>query len=182
MESWFMKSFLGILFIGALAFCVAAGFFGMLHGNAAPVVNAVEVGAVAWGRDFDAAQAQAKASGKPILVLFQEVPGCKGCQRFGREVMSDPRMVKAIQENFVPLLICNNRPGKDAEVLQRFGETAWNYQVVRFLNADGADLIPREEQVWTVPALTARMARALEKAGRTVPGDLRDLGKSGARG
>ncbi len=34
-----------------------------------------ELGAVAWGRDFAAAQAQSKQSGKPLVVLFQEVPG-----------------------------------------------------------------------------------------------------------
>ena len=37
--------------------------------------NPVEVGDVNWGRDFDAALAMSAASGKPVLVLFQEVPG-----------------------------------------------------------------------------------------------------------
>jgi hypothetical protein len=37
--------------------------------------NPVEVGTVKWGRDYDAALAAAKESGKPVLVLFQEVPG-----------------------------------------------------------------------------------------------------------
>ncbi len=35
----------------------------------------VEYGAVPWLRDFAAAEAQAKASQQPLLVLFQEVPG-----------------------------------------------------------------------------------------------------------
>ncbi len=35
----------------------------------------VELGAVRWGRDLSAAQHQSATSGKPILVLFQEVPG-----------------------------------------------------------------------------------------------------------
>ena len=35
----------------------------------------VEVGTVSWGRSYDDALAQAKESGKPMLVLFQEVPG-----------------------------------------------------------------------------------------------------------
>ena len=35
----------------------------------------VELGAVDWGRDFDAAASQARKAGKPLLVLFQEVPG-----------------------------------------------------------------------------------------------------------
>lgn len=34
-----------------------------------------ELGKVSWWRDEQVAQQQAKASGKPVLVLFQEVPG-----------------------------------------------------------------------------------------------------------
>ncbi len=37
--------------------------------------NPVEVGHVNWGRDFEAALQMSAASGKPVLVLFQEVPG-----------------------------------------------------------------------------------------------------------
>ena len=37
--------------------------------------NPVEVGTVKWGRDLDAALASSKESGKPVFVLFQEVPG-----------------------------------------------------------------------------------------------------------
>ena len=37
--------------------------------------QAVEVGDVGWGRDLEAALVETAESGKPILVLFQEVPG-----------------------------------------------------------------------------------------------------------
>jgi hypothetical protein len=37
--------------------------------------NPVEIGNVQWGRDFDAALKMSAESGKPVLVLFQEVPG-----------------------------------------------------------------------------------------------------------
>ncbi len=37
--------------------------------------NPIEVGDVHWGRDFDAALEMSAKSGKPVLVLFQEVPG-----------------------------------------------------------------------------------------------------------
>lgn len=36
---------------------------------------AVEYGTVRWRRDFAAARTQAKAQDRPLLVLFQEVPG-----------------------------------------------------------------------------------------------------------
>lgn len=35
----------------------------------------VEIGLVPWGRDLEAAQKESADSGKPILLLFQEVPG-----------------------------------------------------------------------------------------------------------
>ena len=35
----------------------------------------IEVGKVKWGRDLDAALAKSKQTGRPVLVLFQEVPG-----------------------------------------------------------------------------------------------------------
>ena len=37
--------------------------------------QAEELGRVAWGRDLDAAKAKSAETGKPILLLFQEVPG-----------------------------------------------------------------------------------------------------------
>ncbi len=126
-------------------------------------INPVEVGTVRWQRDYDAALAAAKTSGKPVFLLFQEVPGCAGCKQFGRDVLSDPAVVKSIEENFIPLLVHNNQPGRDAEVLEKFGEPAWNYQVVRFLDADGRDLIPHKDQVWEAPELKQRMALALER-------------------
>lgn len=78
-------------------------------------------------------------------------------------------MVDAIEEAFVPLLVKNNQPGKDAEALKRFNEPAWNYQVIRFLDAKGRDVLPRKDRVWTLPAVALRMMAALEKHGRPVP-------------
>lgn len=128
-----------------------------------------EAGKVAWGRDLDAALASSKQSGKPVFALFQEIPGCAGCKQFGRDVMSNPLLVEAIETEFTPLLIHNNKPGKDAEVLQRFGEPAWNFQVVRFLDADAQDIIPRKDQVWDTGGIATRMTTTLTKKKRPVP-------------
>ena len=35
----------------------------------------IELGKVKWGRDLDAALAKSKKTGRPVLILFQEVPG-----------------------------------------------------------------------------------------------------------
>ena len=34
-----------------------------------------ELGTVTWGKDLDAALAKSGESGKPVFLLFQEVPG-----------------------------------------------------------------------------------------------------------
>lgn len=39
------------------------------------VEQPVELGQVKWRRDFEAGLAEAKETGKPVLLLFQEVPG-----------------------------------------------------------------------------------------------------------
>ena len=54
-------------------------------------------------------------------------------------------------------------------------EPSWNYQVVRFLDANGKDLIPRKDKVRDVMGLATRMQKALEAAGREVPADLGGL-------
>lgn len=125
--------------------------------------NPVEVGTVKWERDYNTASKMARETGRPIFLLFQEVPGCSGCQQFGKDVLSDAAVVMEIEKNFIPLLIHNNNSGPDAAVLKHFGEPAWNFQVVRFINADGQDLIPRKDHVWDAPQLTKRMREALAK-------------------
>jgi len=137
--------------------------------------NPEEVGTVRWGRDLDAALVAAQKSGKPVFALFQEVPGCAGCKQFGREVMAHPLIAEAVEDLFTPLLIHNNKGGKEAEILKRYDEPAWNFQVVRFLDGNGRDVIPRRDKVWTSDEIAARMIEALAKSGRAVPEYLRLL-------
>ncbi|MFT5465205.1 MAG: hypothetical protein ACI8UO_000292 [Verrucomicrobiales bacterium] len=135
----------------------------------------VEVGKVDWNRDFDAALAASAESSKPVFALFQEVPGCAGCQKFGREVLSHPLIVEAIESEFESTVIYNNQSGRDQELLQKFKEPAWNYQVVRFFDSKAKDVIPRQDRVWTIAPLATRMVAALEAHGRTAPRYLRSL-------
>ena len=141
--------------------------------GATPPAQPEEAGTVAWGRDLNAALTASRQAGRPVFALFQEIPGCAGCKQFGRDVLSDPLIVEAIESAFTPLLIHNNKSGKDAEVMQRFGEPAWNYQVVRFLDANGGDIIPRRDRVWESGPLAERMIAALERATRPVPAYLK---------
>jgi len=128
-----------------------------------------EAGRVRWSRDFAAATGESRRTGKPIFLTFQEIPGCATCVGFGGEPLSNPLLIAAIEESFVPLLIHNNKPGPDAEVLRRFDEPAWNNPVVRFVDTDGTDLIPRRDGVWDTAALARRTRDALSAAQRPVP-------------
>lgn len=132
--------------------------------------NPVEAGDVKWGRDLDEALKKSGTTGTPVLVLFQEIPGCIGCQTFGSEVLTNPLLVEAIETLFIPVLVYNNRPGGDDQKwLQRYREPAWNFQVIRFLGGDGSDIIPRKDRVWSIGGVAARMVEVLRKIGRPVP-------------
>ena len=134
-----------------------------------PNPNPKELGWARWGRDYSEAEAVARRTGKPIFLLFQEVPGCSTCAGFGESVLSHPLLVEAIETTFVPVAIHNNRSGPDAEVLKRFAEPAWNNPVVRFVDGNGADVIPRADGMWSTHEVATRMVDALHAQDRDVP-------------
>lgn len=81
--------------------------------------------------------------------------------------------MSAAAAEFVPVAVANNLKGKDAEVLKKFDEPAWNNPVMRFLGADERDLIPRKGEVYHGGVVLARMAESLTKANRPVPAYLK---------
>lgn len=136
-----------------------------------------ELGEVAWLRDYDRGLALASEQGKPVLLLFQEVPGCSTCVRFGEDVLAHPLMVELITDRFVPVAIFNNHPGADAEVLRRYDEPSWNNPVVRFLGPDGAELLPRLADRYDARGLHERITAALGMLDVDVPGYFGLLGR-----
>jgi len=97
-------------------------------------------------------------------------------RQFGLEVLTNPQLVRAIEEEFIPILVYNNRSsGMDRKLLQRYREPAWNFQVIRFLNASGRDIIPRKDRVWTTRGVAQRMVKTLQVLGRPAPDYLADL-------
>ena len=128
--------------------------------------NPVELGKVAWIRDLDEGIEQAKATQKPIFILFQEVPGCSNCTRYGNVVLSHPLIVEAIETYFVPVCIYNNHKGKDATSLKRFNEPAWNNPVVRLVEAENqADIVPRIANFRSTFDVVDGMKRVLDAKG-----------------
>jgi hypothetical protein len=163
----------------AIVFIIFAGSAFMSGIEYSEAVDAgsqpIEIGLVNWGRNFEEAFERSRREGRPVLALFQEVPGCSGTQQFGKDVLSHPRIVEAIENEFIPVLIYNNRGGRDAEILAQFNEPTWNYQVIRFLDSSGNDIIPRKDRIWTLGAVASRLSEALRAAGRNVPLYLQDL-------
>ena len=135
----------------------------------------IEIGTVRWSKDFDETLLKSGDLKKPVFALFQEVPGCSGCKTFGKVVLSEPLIVEAIETHFLPVVIYNNRGGKDAELLRRFSEPSWNYQVIRFFDEKAKDIIPRKDKVWSINGVATRMVEALEVSGSDAPGYLQGL-------
>lgn len=78
--------------------------------------------------------------------------------------------MEAAEDLFVPIAVYNNtEDDADAAVRMRYQEPAWNYQVVRIVDAEGKDLTPRLTKDWTVAGVTETMAAGLKAAKKEVP-------------
>jgi len=136
--------------------------------------RAPELGQVDWLRDWNAAVAAAKESGKPIALLFQELAGGAAAVDFGRGPLSQPLLMEAFEDEFVPCVVLDGDAGRDG-LRQRFGATARSAPVLRFVTADGADLVARRDGVVQTAAVAASLVEALAAAKRPVPAYLGNL-------
>lgn len=136
-----------------------------------------ELGKVKWLRSIETAQEKSIQEGKPILILFQEVPGCSTCQRYGNGTLSHPLIVEAIEDLFIPLAIYNNKGGADKKVLQYFNEPSWNNPVVRIVGADKQDVTPRLGGNYSPLGLVNSMLLALDASNKVAPRYLQLLGE-----
>jgi len=131
--------------------------------------NPIELGKIKWLRNYSEALAQAEKEDKPIFLLFQEVPGCATCKNYGQNVLSHGLLVDAIENEFIPLAIHNNKGGHDRDVLELFGEPTWNNPVVRIVNEKGDDLVTRIAGKYSVEGVVEGMVTALEKTIKGAP-------------
>lgn len=129
--------------------------------------NPTELGTVKWYRDLDLA---IKNTGiKPILILFQEVPGCSTCQRYGQQVLSHPLIVETIETYFTPVAIHNNKKGKDLKSLQFFNEPAWNNPVIRIVDNTKKDIVSRLSSNYSPSGLVKSMIEAMQIMDLPIP-------------
>ena len=123
--------------INLLPILLLIPIFLLAQERTSPENQPIELGEIAWYRDFDQAKKLAVKEGKAIFILFQEVPGCATCRSYVKNVLSNPTIISAIEEAFFPLAIFNNKGGKDRETLNEYNEPSWNNPVVRIVNARG---------------------------------------------
>ena len=135
-----------------------------------PKSQHIELGKVKWLRDYDTALAESKVQDKPVLLFFQEIPGCSTCVNFGRDVLSHPLMVEFIENEFIPLAIFNNRPGKDSDVLALYNEPSWNNPVAHFIDDKGKDIIPKLANNYQPLSMYNKMVEVLKQSGKSIPG------------
>ena len=93
--------------------------------------------------------------------------------------MSQPSLVEAIEDLFIPVVVYNNK-AEDAATLKAFGEPSWNNPVVRFIDKDGRDIIKRKAGIYSVSGLANRMIATLKAANRDVPEFLKTVSRSWA--
>lgn len=158
-----------------VVFMVGTGFALPLKNNGNQQMKTIisdqpkELGKVSWFRNYDEAVEESNRTEKPIFLLFQEVPGCSNCINFGHDLLSYPLFVEAIENEFVPLAIYNNVGGADKVILDKFNERAWNNPVVRFIDKNGVDLIPKMEFSLNPFLLHEKMKRVILLNHREVP-------------
>ena len=134
-----------------------------------PKNQSEELGAVQWYRNYDDAIAIAKKENKAIIILFQEVPGCATCRNYGHNVLRHPLMVEALENAFIPLVIFNNKNGKDRTILKKFNEPSWNNPVVRIIDADGNNLVKRVSNDYSALTLCKRLKETLTLRNTPIP-------------
>lgn len=170
MKNSFLHS-IGVL----LAICVIPSAGAQERTNA--LEQEVELGKISWYRDYDEATSLAQKENKSVLILFQEVPGCATCRNYGNNVLSNPLLVEAIEDLFIPLVIHNNKDGKDRQILKQFKEPSWNNPVVRIVDASGKNMAPRVSGNYSAKGLYQAMITALNSNYIEIPEYMVLLGK-----
>ena len=132
----------------------------------------VELGKVAWLRDYDVALTKSDAQDKPVFIQFQEVPGCSTCTTYGKRVLSNPLIVETIEHYFIPLAIHNNKGGRDKEILKKYNEPTWNNPVARIVDKKGKNITKRLSGNFSELAVVNLLMEGMIESAIPIPGYL----------
>ncbi|MGE5607841.1 MAG: thioredoxin family protein [Bacillota bacterium] len=103
------------------------GMFYRVSGSPAPSDG------IPWRTDFNAALAESKQSGKPVLLDFS-ASWCPPCQVMKHDVWPDPKVREAVTTDYIPVLIDIDAAGNQA-VAARYGIDA--IPAILIVDADG---------------------------------------------
>ena len=101
-----------LVFIALLLFVqwpMFKGLFYKVSGTAAPAST------IPWRSDFEGAVVEARASGKPLLLVFSAA-WCPTCIVMKHDTWPDPEVAKAVTTAFVPVSIDVDDPAQTAAV------------------------------------------------------------------
>lgn len=129
----------------------------------------IELGRVQWSRDLEQSRIKSRTDKKDILILFQEIPGCGTCKNYGKSVLSHPLVVEAIEDLFIPVVVYNNKQGRDREILEFFNEPSWNNPVIRVVDSELKDVCERLSGNYTSYGLVSKIIAALQKRNKKIP-------------
>ena len=130
--------------------------------------NPIELGTIDWyyAKDYEMVLNKSKETNKPILILFQEIPGCSTCKNYGKLILSNKEINLIINEYFIPIAIYNNRAmTKNDKILKKFNEPSWNNPVVRIIDYQENNIVKRLDGPYTIQALKTTLQSALNKLG-----------------
>lgn len=114
--------------------CVVYLQWPMLKGTWYKVMGAqAPPAAVAWRTDFEAAVAEARSSGKPVLVDFS-AEWCPPCKVMKHDVWPDPEVGRLVNARYVPVLVDVDR---QQDLARRYGITG----IPTVLVVDGAGAV-----------------------------------------
>lgn len=83
-------------------------------------------------------------------------------------MLSHPVIVQCLNKYFVCVVVYNNTlRGENRRLLHEYSEPSWNNPILRFLDPNGQDVIPRKEGVYDPPGIARRMVKALESSSMT---------------
>jgi len=88
---------------------------------------------IPWRGDFDAALAEAKEKGKPVLLVFGAT-WCPPCKTMKRNVWPDEEVTKAVEQGFVPMYVDVDEE-KHSQLSERY--RVLGIPPVLVLNAEG---------------------------------------------
>jgi len=106
-----------------------------------------------WRRDFQAAQQEAAASGKPILLDFSAT-WCGPCQRMKAETLTDPAVVIAMR-GYIPVAV---NADESPDLVRKYGVDSIPAFVV--VDSTGARTARPSEVGYTSPADFIRWLRS----------------------